>query len=464
MLIKNWLTHWQSQGHSAPSPLNFGVALSGGVDSSVLLHWIKHHAPFSSTITAYHVHHGLQTSADAWVHHCETLCKRLEIPLVVHYLDPATRKNAESIEAWARDARYAWLREQPVECMLLGHHQADQAETLMLQLLRGAGIAGLSGMSSLWHAHHKWWARPFLNASKNTLIDYATKHGINWIEDPSNRDETYSRNWLRHTVMPILKARVPSAETALARSAAHCAESWAFIEELIQSDLNLCCPTLDVLALEQLRLLHPYRQKQVLRAFIRRWTGKPPSTDVISQAITAFLEPRDAEKHRPQLQLQTVCFSWWKEAIWAHSTVPPFVSLASLASSLDSIQKTQLNPMQSIHLPTGQLTLYATEEHPPVDVLYTTGHAGAYLQLKTDAPARSLKKLWYNAGVSRWDRAGFPLIVNEAHQPLWAPMYAHFATPQQFAHALFYTGEGVFNENHPHIELRWYPQRPNMFS
>lgn len=447
----SWMAFWEAS--SAPPLNSIGIALSGGIDSTALLHWAKHQAPANTALHAYHVHHGLQAHADQWVEHCQHLCNDLNIPLTIHYLDPETRRAAESVEAWAREARYAWLRTCPVECVLLGHHQADQAETLLLQLFRGAGVAGLAAMSRLWQAHQKWWGRPFLNLSKNQLLDYAQQHQLTWIEDPSNNDPQYTRNWLRHTVMPLLRDRHPHIESTLARSAAHCAETWSFVQSMVEEDCKLCSMHLDVLKLAPLRTLPAFRQKHVVRAFISRWAGKPPSTQQLQQALTAFLEPRDPERHRPQIQCAGVCFSLWKDQVWAHS---PQVKWEKTYYSIEA--------PGTYHLPGGILSIVAPTPQLP-NLRAVARQEGQSIQIPGDTHPRLLKQLWYQAGISRWDRANFPLLLDSQDHPVWAPLHPQIDTSfDTVAQPSIYFGSGSLLTDQSNLRISWHPQRPKIIT
>lgn len=206
-----------SQLQSLPRPSGYLVAYSGGLDSHVLVHALAGlRAELRLPVRALHVHHGLQPQADDWVVHCEAVCRQLEIPLLVEQLDLAPGAG-ESIEAAARAARYAAIAKhlRRDEMLLTAQHRDDQAETLLLQLLRGAGLEGLSGMPGCRAWQGGWHARPLLDVDREALAVYARDHQLQWIEDPSNLDERFDRNYLRHRVMPLLRARWPSATTTL---------------------------------------------------------------------------------------------------------------------------------------------------------------------------------------------------------------------------------------------------------
>jgi tRNA(Ile)-lysidine synthase len=244
------------------------VAFSGGIDSTVLLHQLIHEHP-REQLRAIHVNHDLYPEADAWQAHCQKTCDDLKIPLIAVKLNTKPPVG-ESIEAWARDARYAIFREhlQDNERLMLAHHADDQAETVLLQLLRGSGPKGLSAMPAEKAFGNGWLVRPLLNWSKQDIQAYAKQHQLLFIQDHSNLDTQFNRNFLRNNIIPLLKDRWPSLEETLSRSARHCAEQEALLEILIKPIYSVSAGsktgTLSIKALQQ----HP---EQVQRALVRYW-------------------------------------------------------------------------------------------------------------------------------------------------------------------------------------------------
>ncbi len=189
------------------------VALSGGIDSVVLLHLLKHHPG----VTAIHVHHGLSPNADAWAAFCRRLCTQWSVPLSVFHV--SVKKKGKGIEAAAREARYAAFGKLKADVIALAHHLDDQAETVLMNLLRGAGLRGAGGMRPLARFQGKMLARPLLEIPRKELEGYARLHGLQWIEDETNADETLARNFLRRRVGPLLETRFPQWKRSLARAA-----------------------------------------------------------------------------------------------------------------------------------------------------------------------------------------------------------------------------------------------------
>jgi tRNA(Ile)-lysidine synthase len=269
-----------------PEVRRYHVAFSGGLDSTVLLHLGAHlRDGLSADIHAVHVDHGLHPDAAQWAGLCEALCARLDIPLVVIRVD-ARAGRGESPEAAARAARYAAIA--PLigggDCLLTAHHEDDQAETVLLQLLRGAGPHGLAAMPFIERYAAGWHARPLLGCARDALRRYAMAEGLQWIDDPSNADTGLRRNFLRHEILPLLKRHWPAAARTLSRSAAHSASAARLLDALAQQDLAaLAGPVPGTLSVAALAALVHERQANALRAWLHRLGLPLPSTAHIAR-------------------------------------------------------------------------------------------------------------------------------------------------------------------------------------
>lgn len=264
------------------------VAFSGGADSLALLHALcaLRGSLGPTRVEAVHVHHGLHPDADDWETACRSVCARLRVALEVFRVDAAPGVG-ESPEAAARRARYEALATglEPGEAVCTAHHQRDQAETLLLQLLRGAGPAGLAGMGALRPLGRGWLLRPLLTFSPAALRDYLDQHGLDWIEDPANVDGRFDRNYLRSEIMPRLLERWPGAERTLARAAAHQADSVAIVDTLAKTDLAAARdPRSGTLSRTALAGLPPARARNLVRAWIAE-RGLPAPAAVHVQGI-----------------------------------------------------------------------------------------------------------------------------------------------------------------------------------
>jgi tRNA(Ile)-lysidine synthase len=266
------------------------VALSGGIDSVVLLHLLHQLQKRQKfTLKASHVHHGLSKNADKWVMFCEKLCTKLSVPLDVHRIKLPQKKSL-GIEGEARQLRYEKLLQSQTNLVVLAHHEDDQAETFLLQLIRGAGVKGLSSMAYFDDTRRLW--RPLLNASRIDIESYAKKHKLKWIEDESNQNIDFDRNFIRSKVFPILKNRFNHIIKVISRSSSHLAEAQHLLDDLAKIDLkshlkiNNYKHKLNVKPLEK---LSNYRAKNVLRYWLEINDQLMPSKDLLDELLRQVL-------------------------------------------------------------------------------------------------------------------------------------------------------------------------------
>ncbi|HEY3487812.1 MAG TPA: tRNA lysidine(34) synthetase TilS [Gammaproteobacteria bacterium] len=264
----------------------YRLGLSGGLDSVVLLHILRMFPP-AAPLKVIHINHGLRPAAAEWSLFCAELCRNYGIEIDIMQVDAKPAKG-ESPEAAARKARYAAIEQllEPGECLLTAHHQDDQAETLLLQLLRGSGPAGLAAMPEFAQFASGLHARPLLAFERRTLHEYALAAGLRWIEDDSNDDERYNRNFLRQRVIPVLRERWPALAQTLTRAALHQAEALELMQALADIDypqvLNRLSDTLSVGALQALT---DTRMRNVLRYWLQQHAALPPSAAVLQQIV-----------------------------------------------------------------------------------------------------------------------------------------------------------------------------------
>jgi tRNA(Ile)-lysidine synthase len=250
------------------------VGLSGGLDSTVLLHALA--TPGADTRTglrALHVHHGLHEHADQWSEHCLRLCASLGVPCIIEHVR-VRRDSGQGMEGAARDARYAAFAKhlRAGESLVLAHHQDDQAETVLLRLLRGSGSDGLAAMRRQRSFADSVLLRPLLGLSRHQLLAYANSQGLSWCDDPSNEDDGPDRNFLRRQVMPLLQRRWPQASGALSLSAALLGEDARLLGEEADRRLEKIVDPHDrgVLRIPALLELDPAWQARVLRRWLDR--------------------------------------------------------------------------------------------------------------------------------------------------------------------------------------------------
>ena len=257
-----------SLAHFSPS-LPFAVALSGGADSCALLLACVRRWPMQ--VRAVHVHHGLQAAADDFAAHCQILCDLWSVPLVITRVQ-AHAASGESPEDAARLARYQAYAQVlqthwggAIQDIALAQHADDQVETVLLALTRGAGLPGLSAMPALAERGGLRIHRPWLDVPSYQLRDWLVKEGVTWIEDPTNQDQRYTRNRIRHQLLPALDKAFPSFRQTFGRSARHAAQAQLVLDDMALIDLQLIGVPPQLLALQQ---LSKARQANVLRAWL----------------------------------------------------------------------------------------------------------------------------------------------------------------------------------------------------
>lgn len=269
------------------------MAYSGGRDSTALLHaTIAAAESLGLRVLALHVHHGLSAHADAWLAHGQALCARWArrgrpVEFVARVLTTRPTRG-ESVEAWARQARYRALREMAIEhdadLVLLAHHRRDQAETFVLQALRGGGVPALSAMPREVRREGVTWARPWLDVPREAVDAYVRKHRLRHVEDDSNGDERFARNRLRARVWPALIGAFADAEASLVDAARWAQKASAGLAELAAIDLGTVASE-DSLDIAAWRELSSVRRSNVLRAWLRERTGRAPAASLIERLM-----------------------------------------------------------------------------------------------------------------------------------------------------------------------------------
>lgn len=274
------------------------VGLSGGCDSVVLLHALVA-LGLRERLQAIHVHHGLSPNADAWAEFCGDYCRRLGVPFVTRRV-MVDASAGSGLEAAARDARYAVFAELAGDTLLLGHHRGDQAETVLFNLLRGAGVTGAAGIPVERHFAHRRLLRPLLDLSRGEIEAYARQAGLAWIDDESNGDTAITRNFLRHQTLVGLARRFPGAEAALAQAASHFAEAGGLLDELAELDWQRVAEG-DAARLGDLRQLSVPRLKNLLRHRLRSMGWRVPVADRLDEFVRQVLTA--APDRHPELVL-----------------------------------------------------------------------------------------------------------------------------------------------------------------
>ena len=260
------------------------VGFSGGLDSTVLVHALKRAVEGAIPIVAVHINHGLHPDADAWQDHCRRMAATLEVDFLARHVDVEDHGGA-GLEAAAREKRYAAMKElmQDGDVLLSAHHEEDQAETLLLNLMRGSGLAGLAAIGARQPFGPGMLLRPILTVPRADIEGYARNFGLQWVEDPANADPRFDRNFLRREILPRLRQRWPAVSRRLANSAGLAGEAARLQDDLARLDLASLLDSdaddrpedhagnsvPDRLDIEELRKLRPARQRNVLRFAIR---------------------------------------------------------------------------------------------------------------------------------------------------------------------------------------------------
>ncbi len=397
---------------SQPLPAAWQVAYSGGLDSSALLHAMAGlRGRFDIPVGAVHVHHGLQADADRWADHCRRVCADHSIPLSVLQVD-ARPARGESPEAAARHARYAALADwlAPDHCLLTAQHQDDQAETLLLQLLRGAGVPGLASMPACTAFGEGIHLRPLLSVSRQALHDYALAAGLEWIEDPSNAETGLDRNFLRHSVMPLLQSRWPALSGNLSRSAAHAAEAAGLLDSLAMDDRQAAGGRdTDTLMVSALQALSPARQRNLLRFWMKQQAGHAPSAAVLTRVQHDVLDSRrDA---MPCVQWGRHALRRYRDELFVLPVALPDQPRPECAWRLDAPLPLTDGAVLTATPGVGEGLRRAAIGADGVRIRWRRG--GETCRPAGRGHRHALKKLFQEAGVPPWQRHRIPLLYVE---------------------------------------------------
>lgn len=382
------------------------VALSGGRDSVALLHALVGAAPrHGVALLAIHVHHGLSPHADAWSMACTRLTQSLHVPLDVRQVTVADAATM-GVEAAAREARYAALRARALQAgaaaIALAHHEDDQAETLLLQALRGAGPHGLAAMPALVRdADALAWVRPLLDVPRSAIEAYVGAHALAYVDDDSNASARHRRNALRLDVMPALVRAFPAARHTLARAATHQAEAARLLDALaaLDADEALQEGTLDRAVLAR---LPAERARNLLRWFLRGHGAPAPS----SARLAAMLAQLTAARRDAQVELAHagIALGIHRGRIHVHAPAP-------------STYDVRWNGEAEVALPHGRLVFHRTGDGG-LDARRIAAHAvtigsrrgGERLALDARRPRRTLAAWLYDAALPHWERDALPLV------------------------------------------------------
>lgn len=395
-----------------PKP-RVAVAFSGGVDSTVLAHALMRARHRLGSLRLVHVDHGLQAASAKWSRHCARIARRWRVPF--KNLRVKVSADGASLEGAARDARYDALGHElgEGEVLVMAHHLDDQAETFLLQLFRGAGVAGLASMPAVRRFASGWLARPLLDTPRADVIAYARQHRLTWVDDPTNQLLRHDRNLLRHEVLPKLRARWPAVDAAIARSARHAAEAAGLLEARAAADAVAVADGngLNVAALRRLDLA---RRRNVLRWFLARAAVEPPSTAKMREISGPLLEARrDAQ---PEVE--------WQGAVLRRRAgrleLAPRRVKAEEATAETALKSWSWSEERQCRLSNGDTLLLVDDAAGPIDLdklpvalHLRSRHGGESLRPGVRARTQSLKKLLQSAKLTLEQRSRLPLLFGE---------------------------------------------------
>jgi tRNA(Ile)-lysidine synthase len=388
------------------------VGLSGGMDSVTLLHalWrLVRMGELPASISAVHVHHGISARADAWADFCRDFCVRLNVPLRIARVN-VPRDTGEGLEGAARRLRHAVFAGLDIDWLALAHHRDDQAETVLLKLLRGAGVSGAAGMpAERAQTNGPPLARPFLGLARSVIQRYARAHGLAWIEDESNDDERFRRNFLRHDILPRLEERFTGAGASLARAAGRFAEAAMLLDDLAALDRDVVYATSGRIAVPAFNRLDPARARNLLRYAWRCAGFRAPDAGWIDEALRQLatadatselrLATADGELrvYRGELYIMSLRVPPpANHLFWAGQETLPWAGgqVRFDASMGQGIRQSVL---------TGK------------DALLQVRHGGERLQPDARRPRRTLRKLLQENAVPPWERERLPLLWIDGH-------------------------------------------------
>lgn len=402
----------------ADVPAALAIAYSGGLDSSVLLALTAQYAETRQVkLYAFHVHHGISPNADQWLAHCAAECERLGVGFDARKI-ALGNTDKTGVEEAARNSRYAALgemcRQHQVPLLLAAHHIDDQAETVLLQLLRGSGVAGLSGMDTLNTAPTLLgdaallMARPLLTVSRAQLEAYAATYSIGYVEDESNHDSRYARNALRHQLMPVLSQYFVGFQERLTRTAGHMQSSQKLLVELAAQDMAACAGD-NCLELDKVRQLSAARIDNLLRYWFGLHDLRMPSSAWLSEMRDQLLSAKaDAQ----------LCVTHPECHIRRHRN-------RVFLTPRDDLDREEIDPISfrwngetelAFPIYGGVLHFDAAEQgvaadwlrQQPLQLQYRSG--GERLKLAFNRPTKALKYLYQAADIPAWERECLPLV------------------------------------------------------
>lgn len=430
MLEQSFSQQLQQTYHT---PQHFLIAFSGGLDSTALLALFKKFCQNQPLfhIRAIHIHHGLSPNADSWLAHCRQICALFDVPFIA---EKVQLKRSQGIEADAREARYQAFKAhlRPNETLVTAHHQQDQSESFLLALKRGSGLQGLGAMQAQSQLFAMPIFRPLLNFSRQQLEAYVQQQQLSWIEDESNLDNRYDRNFLRNQVLPLLRQRWDFFDKTLQRSAQHCYEQQQLINELLAPAFAQCYrPQDQSLNLEPFNQFSNAKQAALLRFWLQRHKVDMPSTSQLEQLRATMLAA--AQDKQPEFKLGDNLIRRYQKRLFL---TPIYQDLSDLCLTIrigETLQLPDNLGKLTLQKKSEKLTALwrpyeaptAVEDNEQAGLLYQSEFASPQQQfvlkflysgrvkLSPNTPSRDIKKIWQQHKLPVWQRGRIPYLFEQ---------------------------------------------------
>lgn len=398
------------------------LALSGGMDSMLMLHQLSQLADLQPRIIALHINHGLSQHADEWQLLCQRSCNDLNISFIARRV--SVTNLGSGIEAAARQARYDAFEQilPPDGVLLLAHHASDQAETVLLRLLRGSGLAGLGSMHvqralTNKEGEQRLILRPWLDISRSRIDAYAASLNGRWVEDESNQDQAFDRNWLRHSVIPVIKERHPAVESRLCATAQRLQADYELLQQLIQPYVEDAISTCDwpLTGRYRLSLEHLSTYQNSLQAqLVRHWLGLNRCAMPEGEKVWHWLEQclNASDDRIPTCAYGQVTLQRYRQHVYV-------VSSQAAQAWQQASETSRLELPLNIPVPwrTGVIEAqaqsaagYTSTQNQEYEIR-PAGQCGGMKVRLPQSPSRTLKNVWQEQGVPPWLREHWPTLV-----------------------------------------------------
>ena len=440
------------------------IAYSGGVDSQVLLHALvklKQAKKFPNLMTVCHVNHGLSVNAAAWQNFAQKACQKLNVNFIVCQVNVQNQPQ-QSLEALARESRYQALKSIYTEQSLIitGHHRDDQAETFLLALKRGAGLKGLSAMAFETEQGKDILIRPLLDISRAEIVNYANDNMLIWVEDESNSDTRFDRNFIRQQIMPLLSERWPSITQTINRSSSHCLEGQLLLDELAEQDLTSCQLNKQSLSVSELSKLSTARFNNLIRYFLAQHNYLMPSTEQLAQVYQQLFANEDKN---PTVKVANNYLRRYKNALYLTAE---FIDVSDWQTDIFCCEKDSVAIAKVIKLPDGLGKLTFSNSQPcellPSDqqIALPTEAQNVTLRFCHSNPtclpdyrnhSRSLKKVLQELNIPPWQRKRIPFLY---YDNILVAAIGYFVC-QAFVPRIKILSINLPDNNEPSITVTW---------